>query len=365
MINNSTKVDNQTTESLLFRHPDWVVEALTVNYRLPWSWLSVYHKLPWNWVELAGNRRALDWSQFEQWERFTDILFNNNEVHEAFCLNTGVPWSVDFLNRFKGRWNWDVLRQNPFITSDFMINKVFKAELKEAAQKAGIPDDEPLFFPFPLKEEEDEHFDEMDNLQQMLSDFSFRAQADNPRMLDVDQDEKGHLIFRPFANPFEYLEDMEEEESELRFLAVMNEERKSRDFEWKEGDMNLLTDWIDFPRLSSNDIISWTSELIERYELQWDWRLLSRNPAIMWTEDMLWRFRDRIDWDGLTVLLDESFFTISFIRRFENYLSAGGLATSHNAAICLFLPSFVDHDHAERFLDELNRHCSPLTGQGA
>jgi hypothetical protein len=358
MIKKASDPNTQSIHSLLFRHPEWIVEALIVNYRFSWEWLSTYDQLPWNWIEIAGNRRALDWSQVDQWEKFSTILFDDEKVHEVFCLNTGLPWSVELLNRFRDKWNWKFLRQNPFILSDFRINKEFSKELKAAALDAGIPAHEAIFLPFAMKEEEDEHFDEMDDLQQMLSDFSYRAQTDNSRMLDVDQDEKGHLIFRPFANPFEYLDDLEEEESELRFLAVLNEEKKSRDFEWKEGDMNLLTDWIDFPRLSSNDVISWTPALIERYELQWDWRLLCRNPAIPWTEDMLWQFRDRIDWDGLTALLDESFFTLDFIKRFENYLTASGLATSQNAGLCIFLPCFANLNTAEDFLKELNRHCS-------
>lgn len=350
--------DIQAIHKLLFRHPEWVVEALVVNYRFPWEWLSRYSKLPWNWAEIAGNRRALDWNQVGDWEKFEDKLFDEGDVHSAFCSNTGVPWSVELLQKFSGKWDWELLRQNPFITSDFRINQVFSKELRLAADQAGLPESESLFFPFALKEEDDEEYDEMDDLQQLLSDFSYRAQSDNSRMLDVDQDEKGHLIFRPFANPFEYLEDLEEEESELRFLAVMNEEKKNRDFEWKEGAMNPLTDWIDFPRLSSNDIISWTSQLIERYELHWDWRLLSRNPAVPWTEDMLWRFREKIDWDGLTALLDESFFSISFIKRFENYLATAGLVTSQNAALCLFLPCFKDMTTAEEFLQLLNEHVS-------
>lgn len=355
--------DIQAIYKLLFRHPEWAVEALVVNYRFPWEWLSRYNNLPWNWVEIAGNRRALDWNQVTSWEKFEDKLFDEGEVHSAFCLNTGVPWSVELLRKFPGKWDWELLRQNPFITSDFRINQEFSLELKNAAEQAGMPESESLFFPFALKEEDDDSYDEMDDLQQLLSDFSYRAQSDNSRMLDVDQDEKGHLIFRPFANPFEYLEDLEEEESELRFLAVMNEEKKSRDFEWKEGYMNLLTDWIDFPRLSSNDIISWTSQLIERYELQWDWRLLSRNPAVPWNEDMLWRFRDKIDWDGLTALLDESFFTINFIKRFENYLATSGLVTSQNAAMCLFLPCFKDMATAEDFLFQLNEHVAAEKGE--
>ena len=61
----------------------------------------------------------------------------------------------------------------------------------------------------------------------------------------------------------------------------------------------------DWERLSKNTALPWSFELIEQYKGRWDWERLSKNTALPWSLELIERFKDRWDWgqfflDGLS-----------------------------------------------------------------
>ena len=59
-------------------------------------------------------------------------------------------------------------------------------------------------------------------------------------------------------------------------------------------------DEAEYHSLSHNESLSWSEELIDKYQDKLDWKALSINPALPWSERLIDRYIDKWDWNNMS-----------------------------------------------------------------
>ena len=96
--------------------------------------------------------------------------------------------------------------------------------------------------------------------------------------------------------------------------------------------------------------LSWTEQLLEKYEDKIDWNKLSENRDILWTIPMLQKFKYRINWDKLSAYANKSVITENCIEAFKDKWNWNEL--SNNRCITNeLLDKFVDKWNWEALID--------------
>lgn len=96
------------------------------------------------------------------------------------------------------------------------------------------------------------------------------------------------------------------------------------------------TNNINWFRLSQNEVLPWSAELIEKYVDKWDWSVLIHNKSIPWSLKLMKQFEDKIIWsnDLANDLTDEDGDTImdtgSISANFDIEWDAETLSTFKN-----------------------------------
>ena len=119
---------------------------------------------------------------------------------------------------------------------------------------------------------------------------------------EVPVDEYGNQVYE--INEFTYGED------EDVFIKKMSIDKYyNYVFNMKGTHSNQFQSEICKP-LSSNELILWTSELIEKYEDKWDWNELNKNASIPWTLKLINKYADKLScsesiWKTLKPYIDD------------------------------------------------------------
>ena len=102
-------------------------------------------------------------------------------------------------------------------------------------------------------------------------------------------------------------------------------------------------------KILSNEL-SWTEQLLEKYEDKIDWNELSENSGILWTIPMLKKYKHSINWDKLSEYANKSVFTEHCIEAFKDKSNWNEL--SNNRCITNeLLDKFVEKWNWEAVID--------------
>ena len=101
-------------------------------------------------------------------------------------------------------------------------------------------------------------------------------------------------------------------------------------------------------KLSENESLLWSIELIEKFVSKWDWKSLSENKALPWSIELIEKFVSKWDWKSLSENKALPW-SIKLIERFFDNWTWESL--SWNEALPWSLEFF------ERFLDNWNWNC--------
>lgn len=221
-------------KQFLLAHPTMILHWASAFYPFTHAQLKKYKAiLIWDY---ASNNIAIDWTE-PMFDEFHNLLFDFEkksftEVH----LNTALPWSVTFIQKYFHLWNWESLTQNEAILSNAEIREHFKEE----------------FLPYLNSAKE------IYNKQELAKSFGEKE--------------------------IEKLEG-----SEYSFMNIK---------EWQiaypeeiENTKNL--NWVS---LSQNELLPWSPELIKKYENNWSWHSLLFNNSIKWDFNLLKLYESKFDW---------------------------------------------------------------------
>jgi hypothetical protein len=208
--------------------------------------------LPWNFIV---NNTDIKWN-IAIVDEFRDEIFTDSDSCFEFSFNDSLPWSTKFIKRYENLWNWESLAQNNSVIGKQEITDYFYDK----------------FQPY-YESYKDAWFDTRKRLAGFGRTFAEQVE-DNLNM----------GFFRTNKElQFQYLYEIE----------------NARSINWRI--------------LSSNSLLPWSAELIEKYIDKWHWSELSKNVSIRWDLELMKRFEHRIDWtidtpcdDGCTTLTDQS-----------------------------------------------------------
>ena len=234
----------------ILEHSDFFLNGVSIWFHLTHEQLRKYQNiLEWQYVVC---NETIDWT-IDIMDEFKDLIFEDGNPFNEINTNEKLPWSVEFIARFEDLWIWELLAQNDQVIGDAEIRKYFHNQLD------------------PYIDEYLEMFNNRSNgLNSSGKTFGDAVEADSLNLL---LKHKELQIMHPHE-----IED---------------------------------SDSIDWTRLSQNEFLNWSAELIEKYIDQWDWPALSTNKSINRNLKLIKCFEDKIDWSKDKIDADG---TITFER---------------------------------------------------
>jgi len=201
------------------------------------------------WYSIVANR-SIEWN-LEIMHEFKELIFVSDDPFPEINVNQSLPWSIEFITPFEDLWSWELLSQNDALTDIPVVRRHFSNRL----------------YPYLGEYEE--------------------------------------CGIEPYNAPAMTL--TEELELELNSLNMYKEWQLQSA---EEIDKTKNIDWI---RLSQNQVLPWSANLIEKYKEKWDWWFLCTNASIPWSVQLIRQFEDYIDWtqditdeDGITTMTMDS-----------------------------------------------------------
>lgn len=183
------------------------------------------------WYNIVANR-SIEWN-LEIMNEFKDLIFVSDDPFPEINVNESLPWSVEFITPFEDLWNWQLLSQNDALTDIPVLRRHFQ-----------------------------------DRLYPYLGEY----------------EECG---IEPFNTPAMTL--IEELEIELNTLNMYKE------WQLQSPDEIDRTENVDWLRLSQNEVLPWSAELVEKHKDKWDWPTLSANDSIPWDSELLSLFNNKLN----------------------------------------------------------------------
>ena len=103
-------------------------KELSRNPNLPWqeeNLLEIYKK-KWNWDLLSVNN-GVGFTE-EQIEKYKYLLTwdSGSGSNRNIASNTNLPWSIEFINKYKHKWHWWSLSRNPGV--NWTVEMIFEFE---------------------------------------------------------------------------------------------------------------------------------------------------------------------------------------------------------------------------------------------
>lgn len=122
--------------------------------------------------------------------------------------------------------------------------------------------------------------------------------------------------------------------------------------------LNKLIEGEAWKKLSSDNKLVWSEQLIEKYLNYWNWEELSKNNNIGWTIDMLEKFKKKISWKHLS---EEIFshrsrirFNIELVEKFENMWDWSELSRRSDYLSFKDIEHFAHRWHWSELIDNRN-----------
>ncbi|MEO5569981.1 MAG: hypothetical protein ABIT08_17595 [Bacteroidia bacterium] len=224
----------------LINNPLYLKRWMSEYFSFTWQQLRKYQYIL-DWKVIQGNTK-IKWSAgvIREFKNLFSAAIIPSEGFDWLGTNRSVPWSIELIEEFKGYWDWEFISYNAKIVGDARMRNHFSAELS----------------PFLTEEHVSDMIDE---------NFGFG---------ECSKVHFGEDIVRLYIE-----------------CGIKFKERIYQTIDEIESGES-----IDWGILSSNLLLPWSIELIEKYQDKWDWRTLCRNEMIPWDEKLIGYFKDKIVW---------------------------------------------------------------------
>jgi len=246
----------------------------------PWLVIGVScHRYPFTVEQLRKYQDILDWHDLSLNERilwnadiieeFVDELLPMSEESERldyplswFSTNDSVPWTIELLERYEHRLDWDAIGGNNVLTAEQRKH---------------------FYHRILLCEYYDPSWAEMEGTDNRSKQYP-------------------HEVERMIAHLEWELADMDKYPE----LCIQDPD-------------DIVDGLVDWDRLSRNEVLPWSVELIDRFADKWNWFNLSVNKHLGWTEEFIDRYADRWYWSRISSN-DGLPWSHALIRKYEHLL---------------------------------------------
>ncbi len=382
------------------KHPEPFIYHLSGKYTITPDQVRKYKDLL-HWRELSGNPE-LKWSislideymdyllvksppyTEDEIKGITDVGLKPGHFHWGFHTNESLPWSVDFMDRYKDRFSWFLISQYPPIEIDAQILEKFKDHWDWWFVSA--------FFKMPWGVEFMNTYRKKIDFNVLPMNASFNDRI-NPEMMEIFKEEnpERHAQFQKYLyesrTPGAINEDyrlqairsnkevLSQDDIEYAFQVMDTEELifnpgipwspgfidyYADEFDWislcdgfdvpfteeliekyldrvhfGNHNVKLHQDWIKLrsldiepeyhPGLSANNQLPWSENLILKYVDKWDWTELSGNNSIPWSVSLIDSFVDNWNWKALS---GNDFWTSDLMARYSNQIDWSAISAN-------------------------------------
>lgn len=252
---------------------------ISLSEKLPWS-ISFIEKFQdsWNWATL-GENESLPWSD-ELIIRFADkwgILENQSE----WCLtnNNSIKWTKNVISRFPKKFSGDWIAQK---TELLNIHPELLEEFKETLWWDYISGNEYMIWSEDL-------IDKFINYWNWEILSANEAIAWTP-VLKEKYKEKYNPKYCQYGYPERWIN--KKQTNSLFNFNIDDSDSKSL---YSPEELVKRIKLNPPGRLSSDERVPWSLEIIEKYEHEWNWDSLSTNQKLPWSEELIDKYLDK--WD--------------------------------------------------------------------
>lgn len=324
---NHPKGASQRNQCILFslRHPKYFIDLISYKYPLQkyqlikykdilnWPLVSENIAINWTYDLISSSKNNICWDDFTVnksafkdftlLDSFSDMINWNNETNAStIAKNEGLPWTIDFIEKYKSKLDFYELSSNKGVKwSDQLIEKFNEHwALENLGQNESIPWTLELFDKY-LSEQFFEYTfiqynrtinSDVEIIEKYKKSMNWLLICSNPNLpwkeLGLLQRWSDRLNWRGISRNKWFFE------NDSLFFKNNFDKWSSNNFEY-------------FWDLSSNEGLDWTKYFIEEYKQLWVWEDLCTNESVPWDSHLVEFFYDRIKWGGLidSPLLDE------------------------------------------------------------
>ena len=337
----------------------WNWERLSANESLPWSIeLLARFKDRWDWSKLSQHQflpwadllklfdatnyylgRQIPESYWQQWlggpnpprrllEQYKDqwewSICPESEMHDDFLEYSGLGESewLEWFEHYEDKWDWVELSQITSLVfesdslpwSISLLQSYEDREELETNLLLGISLSETASWSMELLERIDEHFDVERYCKELyLSEDSWKAERFSKAQEKIWKRlslNKSLPWSKELTERFTYLWNSWEQQPVVWSTEKL--EHIEEDWDWDRKydqyreqmwDLGYSVEqkdcWI-WKRLSWEESLPWSIELLEHFEERWDWSNLSWNKSLPWSVELIERFSDRWNWEALS-----------------------------------------------------------------
>ena len=179
-------------------------------------------------------------------DEFKDIFFDANIEYPEINYNESLPWSIEFIERYKDLWRWLMLIDNPTVMKIPGIKEHFSEQ----------------FLPYV---------------------------EDYPEVF-IPGFEKQYWV-----DPIEWQYESIKEISNFDFIDWRLLSHNKRLF-WSQELIEQYQYKLVWSALSSNPTLPWSVAFIEKYGYRWDWTNLSGNEGVPWTIGLIKKYENKFNW---------------------------------------------------------------------
>ena len=90
--------------------------------------------------------------------------------------------------------------------------------------------------------------------------------------------------------------------------------------------------------LGTNNSLPWSLELIEKYENKWNWELLSQNKSLPWSLELIEKYENKWSWNYIGLYKNKALpWSLELIEKYENKWNWGGLSINSEIPWSIYL----------------------------
>ena len=306
-------------------HKERIVKFLEEHISFFFNHLCLEYPLSEYIIEKYKNQ--LDWELLSSNEhlKWSDGLigkFENYWIWESLSGNENLPWSDNLIIKYSNKWNWKekenvwdcCLSENKSVKWSFNVLK----EYQERIDWGMISGNTELLNKYPeiLKEFPDRlnwdsisgneflNFNE-DLIEIHSSYWNWDILCGN-RAINWTKD-----LINKYQSNFNF-ETFKEKNCELWLNNNWdyNSEPKVTKDKYSAEELNTELKNPEWHKMSYEDRVPWSLDILEKYKDYWDWDHLSLCASLPWSVDLIERFKDRWEW-GHEDLTPEGYLSIT------------------------------------------------------
>ena len=306
----------QQCHSFLLRHPDYFLDAAAQYYpftqaqlikykdRLKWYLISENQNICWSYDLLQATKNLIDWeilsynpsafkdlSLLDTFSELIDWVGHDNYYGDTISSNKGLPWDMDFIQKYEAKINFEKLSQNTSVQwSEKLIDKYLNSwDLVELGRNDSVPWTLKLF---------DKYLDES-----YFEKWQINSNSKIISNFDIVDKYKSSLNWNAISsNP--YLPWAEKNllyhwSDRIKWSGIARNEflfKNDKTFFIKHLDKWYANNYNLFGSLSSNPALPWDKFFIDYYKPFWNWEDISLNEGIPWSIELIDTIVDVLPW---------------------------------------------------------------------